>query len=140
MSISNNFTPNASRSPQKQRACDSLTEQCSVIKAAESTNSDLELKSRRVRSSDEACVLSCTDKEAIMKGHELNDLHIDMAQNAIQIIHVQGNHWITISTINCEEGEVGVYDSLYNSIDKNTHDLMNHLVPGLHITLKECQK
>ena len=93
-----------------------------------------------MRSSDEACVLSCTDKEAIMKGNELNDLHIDMAQNAIQIIHVQGNHWIKISTINCEEGEVGVYDSLYNSIDKNTHDFMNHLVPGLHITLKECQK
>ena len=57
------------------------------------------------------------------------------SQNAIR---VQGNHWITISTINCEEGEV--YDSLYNSIDKNTHDLINHLVPGLHITWKECQK
>ena len=149
---------------------DSLTEQCihSVSEADESTNSDLEPKSKRVRSSDRAYVLSYADKETIMNGQELNDLHIHMAQkllssqypnisglqttlyqykqplasskNAIQIIHVQGNHWITISTINCEEGEVGVYDSLYNSIDKNTHELINHLVPGLHITLKECQK
>ena len=36
-----------------------------------------------MHSSDEACVLSCADKEAIMNEHELNDLHIDMAQKRL---------------------------------------------------------
>ena len=64
-------------------SCDSLTEQYSVSEAAESTNSDLEPKSKRVRSSDGTCVLSYADKETIMNGHELNDLHIDMAQKLL---------------------------------------------------------
>ena len=33
-----------------------------------------------------------------------------------------------------------MYDSIYSSINKDTHDLIEHLVPGMHVTLKECQK
>jgi uncharacterized protein YbaR (Trm112 family) len=38
----------------------------------------------------------------------------------IQILHVHGNHWIVASTINCKEGEVNIYDSLYSYIHQDT--------------------
>ena len=42
--------------------------------------------------------------------------------SSIQILHVAGTvgHWIVLSTIDCANHEVKIYDSLYNSINEDT--------------------
>jgi len=35
--------------------------------------------------------------------------------NAVQIIHVQPQHWAVISTKGCPDGTVELYDSVYNT-------------------------
>lgn len=84
------------------------------------------------------------DKETVLMGDELNDMHIAMYQkmlkalfpglnglssplkvsvmgnwreNFIQIYHCRGNHWFAASNIGCCIKEVNVYDSLYDGID-----------------------
>ena len=42
----------------------------------------------------------------------------------VQVLHVNGNHWITISNIGLSDSSVNVYDSLYNGIDKATKELI----------------
>ena len=41
---------------------------------------------------------------------------------SLQILHVAGTvgHWIVLSTIDCANHEVKIYDSLYNSINEDT--------------------
>ena len=34
----------------------------------------------------------------------------------VQILHTGGNHWICISSIGCQKGQVNLYDSLYHDI------------------------
>ena len=36
--------------------------------------------------------------------------------NAIQIFHINSNHWTVISTLGCEQSIIEYYDSLYNNI------------------------
>ena len=38
----------------------------------------------------------------------------------LQIIHCKTNHWIVASTIHSTNGNVHVYDSIYDAIDKQT--------------------
>ncbi len=92
--------------------------------------------------------LSRADEKMLVEGGWLNDKHIDFAQcllrkrfpslgglrstllqsketqigisRGVQIVHSHGNHWIVASTINCQQGEVAVFDSLYASIDEST--------------------
>ena len=40
-----------------------------------------------------------------------------------QVLHVNGNHWITISNIGVSDHSVNVYDSLYNGINQVTKEL-----------------
>lgn len=88
--------------------------------------------------------LTMADRETVVVGEELNDMHIDTYQkmlkalfpglcglssplkvsvmrnwheNFIQVYFCRGNHWFTASTIGCCVKEVKVYDSLYNDID-----------------------
>ena len=109
------------------------------------------VKKRKVNGEEEwvqvgPIVLTMADKEIVTKGHELNDLHINMCQmlirnqfpaiaglcstlkvtttsvecwvqNYVQIFHCRGNHWVTVSTLGCDTNEVMVYDSLYTDID-----------------------
>ena len=42
----------------------------------------------------------------------------------VQILHVNGNHWITISNIGVSDNSVNVYDSLYNCITQTTKELI----------------
>ena len=87
-------------------------------------------------------VLSMEAKEIVMKGQQLNNLHMNASEKLlkdqfpivmglcstlkptssslqawipyyVQIFHCRGNHWVTVSTIICNEGEVMVYYSLY---------------------------
>ena len=43
-------------------------------------------------------------------------------ENAVQIIHVDGNHWICVSTIGCPPGTIDVYDSLYSHLPAGGHE------------------
>ena len=89
-----------------------------------------------------------TDKDILTSGGFLNDNHINVAQcllfhqfpsteglkytilqrkkppkkikEGLQIIHDRGNHWLVANTIDCADGVVKVYDSVYSSIDKGT--------------------
>ena len=42
----------------------------------------------------------------------------------VQVLHVNGNHWITISNIGVSDQSVNVYDSLYNGINQATKELI----------------
>ena len=46
----------------------------------------------------------------------------------VQIIHVGGSHWVTVSNIGCNDGEVCVYDSLYYSVPSSTLKLIASLM------------
>ena len=43
-------------------------------------------------------------------------------ENYVQILHCRGCHWITISTIGCQEGMVNIYDSLLTDVDDETQE------------------
>ena len=96
------------------------------------------------------------DKETIETGKYLEDVHITMAQyivkdqfsnitnglqstsyqekyhigheNALRIIHTGGNHWSLISTLDCNEDEVKLYDSIYSSVSENTAKAIAYLL------------
>ena len=102
-------------------------------------------------------VLTTTDKDGIMNEVKLNDLMINMAQQLLrkqfpritglqstllqskihhailtskehlQIIHSRGNHWIVASRIQAEDSVVRVYDSIYNTIDEGTQQVIKIL-------------
>ena len=38
----------------------------------------------------------------------------------VQVLHSNGNHWLTVSTIGCSYSTVKVYDSLYREMPKST--------------------
>ena len=87
------------------------------------------------------------DRDIIPNGEYLSDKHINVSQkllamqyptptgfsltfkqwvvgkwmdNYVQILHCRGCHWITISTIGCQEGIVNVYDSFFTDFDNET--------------------
>uniref|UniRef100_A0A1X7SY09 Ubiquitin-like protease family profile domain-containing protein n=1 Tax=Amphimedon queenslandica TaxID=400682 RepID=A0A1X7SY09_AMPQE len=62
--------------------------------------------------------------------------------NFLQICHCRSNHWITLSTIGCQHGEIRVYDSLYDEVDEDTIFLIKRLFnqDGLSIILPSVQK
>ena len=96
------------------------------------------------------------DRNIIISGEELNDNHINFAQellkrqfrtisglqttlflsrlketlpatNCVQVVHCRGSHWIVASTIGCSTGEVLIFDSLYSSVDPETRELLKLL-------------
>ena len=46
----------------------------------------------------------------------------------LQIIHVGGNHWCTVSNVDCGDGVVDVYDSLHSSVSNATLRVIASLV------------
>ena len=42
----------------------------------------------------------------------------------VKVLHVNGNHWITISNIGVSDSSVNVYDLLYNGITQVTKELI----------------
>ena len=99
--------------------------------------------------------LTTEDKAIIVEGLQLNDKHIDYAQGilsasfpeieglrsvliqkrlkldiekeVVQILFIQGNHWIVMSNFQCEQGSVNIYDSLYSDVDDETRRLVNFI-------------
>lgn len=41
-------------------------------------------------------------------------------QEFVQVLHSNGNHWLTVSTTGCSYSTVKVYDSLYREMPKST--------------------
>jgi len=78
------------------------------------------------------CVLQCT-----------KTYHVQSGKKFVQILHVNANHWITISTVGCAPGNVKVYDTMHHKLSlemKSTvADLMqvliNHVVVSLLATV-----
>ena len=95
-----------------------------------------------------AIILTIADKQLLINGHELHDDHVNASQallseqfpyfsgfrctlmqhsfngwkdNYIQIFHCRGNHWITVSTVGNNHGEVTILDSLYKDVDAATN-------------------
>ena len=89
-------------------------------------------------------LLKNSDKSLLLLGNELNERVINAAQkmlivqlkglrstliqyhlgcwtnNYLQIVHCRSSHWIVVSSIGCQRGEVKVYDSLYDRVDDAT--------------------
>ena len=55
--------------------------------------------------------------------------------NFVQVYHCRGNHWITVSTLGCKDGEINVYDSLYTSIDSGTKCKIEDTFPESDLTI-----
>ena len=93
--------------------------------------------------------LSKLQRQEIERGDWLDDYHINFAQNLIkiqfnieglqstllqksckptvnqlQIIHTRGNHWIVASTLLSSSAVVTVYDTLYDTVDSDTADVI----------------
>ena len=96
--------------------------------------------------------LYSSDKEAILKGERLNDIHIlfaqtllkqqfpgvqglsctltqnglrfDIDKDIVQVCHVRNNHWIVVSNILSEAKQIDIFDSVYSDIDENTEALV----------------
>lgn len=67
--------------------------------------------------------------------------------NKVQIIHCsRRNHWIAATTVNCKEGEVKIYDSVFNSCDEETKLVVCNLFQAdtakqtPYIKVMYCQK
>ncbi len=56
----------------------------------------------------------------------------------MQILHSDGNHWITVSTIDTTHNTVWVYDSLYSQLPWTTKEQIAALIATKekHITLE----
>ena len=110
-------------------------------------------------------VLTTSQREEIDHGERLKDYHINFAQeiirsqfqinglqstllqssrkitcNKLQVIHSRGNHWIVASTILSDAGCVDVYDSLYDSLDDGSVDIITHLFGELKINMAPLKK
>ena len=110
-------------------------------------------------------LLSTEDKAGIISGQQLNDEHINFAQKllkaqfpclnglhstllhshkqslpgseqVVQIVHSRGNQWIAVSSLNSSDRTVNVYDSLYDTLDGDTEDIINSLFQPHSIKLK----
>ena len=89
--------------------------------------------------------LSLKEKNILSDGYQLNDKHINFAQfilkekfpnvnglqltllqtkfkliintSFVQILHIHGDHWITISNLQCDSGKILIYDSVFITVD-----------------------
>ena len=65
--------------------------------------------------------LQSTLYQSNAQGFKHNDVH------TLQVIHSRGDHWIVATTIQCDPGEIRVYDSVYTSLDDRTHQIVQSL-------------
>lgn len=61
-------------------------------------------------------------------------------KNQLQIVHGHRNHWIVVSSIKCEDGAVNVYDSLYDSLDASTREVVFNLFGRVGLNFVRTQK
>ncbi len=56
-------------------------------------------------------------------------------ENYVQVYHCRNNHWITVTTVGCKEGEINVYDSLYTTLDSATKTKIEKTFPNSNIDI-----
>lgn len=112
--------------------------------------------------------LSLMDKDTVINGLELNDMHMTYAQKLLhhqfphivglqaslfqhqkpscplelQIVHDHNHsHWIVCSTVNSLPWQVDVYDTLFKRLDETTTSIVRHLFgEELEINMVPVQK
>ena len=47
---------------------------------------------------------------------------------SLQIVHINNNHWVVASTLNCHKSDISVYDSLNSSVDLETQAILTKLL------------
>ena len=123
-------------------------------------------KRKRSESQDTAA----SEIESIISGEKLSDLHINFAQkllkqqfpwvnglqctllqskenlgefvpNQLQVIHCRTrDHWIVASTINCKDGKVNIYDSVFSTVDEETEEVVANLFQSSSVKMMQTQK
>ena len=71
--------------------------------------------------------------------NSINNTCHQFIKNQLQIIHCHNNHRMVASSISSSK-EVYVYDSVYDSVAKETEELINALFCSTNIVMKKCQK
>ena len=62
-------------------------------------------------------------------------------RNVLQIIHTRQDHWIVASTIDCNDKDFCIYDSLFTSLDCSIKKLISQLFEeDAHTKMKSCPK
>ena len=61
----------------------------------------------------------------------------------IQILHrgdIKSGHWFTISTVDCKEGTINWYDSIYNDLDKESKQQICAIIKpaGKNLIFQKC--
>ena len=64
-------------------------------------------------------------------------------KNMVQILHggdVKSGHWFTISTVDCKEGTINWYDSIYNDLDKESKQQICAIMKpaGKNLIFQKC--
>ena len=59
--------------------------------------------------------------------------------NHLQVIHSRGDHWVVASNVDCSD-EVKVYDSVFQTVDETTNEVIDNLFHGAKINLVDSQK
>ena len=151
----------ADTDPKKIKMEDDTSDPC--------TSSELE-ESQWLYHAPSKIQLTVNDRNVITCGYRLNDKHInfalgilkaqfptieglkltilqsrfkfDSSKHIVQVLHVHGDHWITISNLRCDSSRIVVYDSVYSSIDTRVKDFFNSMFSAdLQIlTCKEMPK
>ena len=149
--------------PSKRRKTDYCTDELN----------DNEIEKEKIWVSLDKFVLTLKDKDYIESGDKLNDKHINFvqlllkqfqyigglistltlcrsdkllqSQNAFQIVHDRGDHWIVASSVGLDGqpsiGEVRIYDSIFTNIHGATRNLLLKLFgPQASLKLIDCQQ
>ena len=56
----------------------------------------------------------------------------------VQIVNVQSNHWICLSTVGCKPSTINAYDSLHGCIDAHTRKLITDVLQSKHRCIEVC--
>jgi len=107
------------------------------------------------------CVLHVQYKDIILQGLRLTDKHINATQkllkrqlifiqglhttlkvtieshsawihDSLQIFHTRRDHWITLTTLECHENKILIFDSLYDDFDTATKTAVKIIFPACY--------
>ena len=64
--------------------------------------------------------------------------------NSLQILHINDNHWASVSTMHCQDEDIVLYDSMYSIMDMSTKVLLAALVktdkPSFKVKIANTKK
>ena len=69
-----------------------------------------------------------------------NKILVKKIEQGMQIIHDRGNHWIVASTLHSSKAVVQIYDSVYDSLDEGTKNVICNLFKLSRYLLAKMQK